>query len=122
MKEVWKDIKGYEGLYQISDKGRVRACETTREVRDVVRNRHDRVGITEYWTRRERILKPIQLRSKHAIYVHLYKNDHTRESIAIKRLVASHFMKDFSDDIKTNRIRYKDSDPSNCSLSNLYII
>ena len=25
MKEVWKDIKGYEGLYQVSNLGRVRA-------------------------------------------------------------------------------------------------
>lgn len=24
MKEIWKDIKGYEGLYEISNKGRVR--------------------------------------------------------------------------------------------------
>ena len=22
--EIWKDIKGYEGLYQISNKGRIR--------------------------------------------------------------------------------------------------
>ena len=25
MKEVWKDIKGYDGLYQVSNKGRVRS-------------------------------------------------------------------------------------------------
>lgn len=25
--EIWKDIKGYEGLYQISSQGRVRTCE-----------------------------------------------------------------------------------------------
>lgn len=25
MKEVWKDIKGYEGLYQISNLGRVKS-------------------------------------------------------------------------------------------------
>ena len=25
MEEIWKDIEGYEGLYQISDKGRVRS-------------------------------------------------------------------------------------------------
>ena len=27
MKEIWKDIKGYEGLYQISDLGRVKSLE-----------------------------------------------------------------------------------------------
>lgn len=27
MKEIWKDIKGYEGLYQVSDLGRVRSLK-----------------------------------------------------------------------------------------------
>src|SRR5690606_7787607 len=26
-KEIWKDIKGYEGLYQVSNKGRVRGID-----------------------------------------------------------------------------------------------
>lgn len=30
MKEVWKDIAGYEGLYQISNMGRVKSCERYR--------------------------------------------------------------------------------------------
>ena len=25
MKEIWKDIKGYEGLYQISNLGRIKS-------------------------------------------------------------------------------------------------
>jgi hypothetical protein len=25
MKEIWKDIKGYEGCYQISNKGRIKS-------------------------------------------------------------------------------------------------
>ena len=27
MKEIWKDIEGYEGLYQISNLGRVKSME-----------------------------------------------------------------------------------------------
>lgn len=27
MEEIWKDIKGYEGLYQVSNLGRVKSCE-----------------------------------------------------------------------------------------------
>ena len=27
MKEIWKDIKGYEGLYQVSNLGRVKSLE-----------------------------------------------------------------------------------------------
>ena len=30
-KEVWKDIKGYEGLYQVSNLGRVRSLDRYRE-------------------------------------------------------------------------------------------
>ena len=26
--EIWKDIKGYEGLYQVSNLGRVRSLDT----------------------------------------------------------------------------------------------
>ena len=46
-KEIWKDIFGYEGLYQVSDQGRVKSLE--RKVR------HGR-GID--LTIKERILKP----------------------------------------------------------------
>ena len=27
MKEIWKDIKGYEGLYQVSNMGRVKSLK-----------------------------------------------------------------------------------------------
>lgn len=27
LNEIWKDIKGFEGLYQVSDLGRVKALE-----------------------------------------------------------------------------------------------
>lgn len=27
-KEVWKDVKGYEGLYQVSNLGRIKRCKT----------------------------------------------------------------------------------------------
>ncbi|MDW4457592.1 NUMOD4 domain-containing protein [Staphylococcus saprophyticus] len=30
MREIWKDIKGYEGLYQVSDLGRVRSLDSIR--------------------------------------------------------------------------------------------
>lgn len=31
MKEIWKDIKGYEGIYQVSDLGRVRSLKFGKE-------------------------------------------------------------------------------------------
>ena len=32
--EVWKDIKGYEGLYQVSSFGRVRSLDRTVQCKD----------------------------------------------------------------------------------------
>ena len=29
MEEIWKDIKGYEGLYQVSNLGRVKSFKKT---------------------------------------------------------------------------------------------
>lgn len=45
--EVWKDIKGYEGLYQISNLGRVKSLERTVAAKSGSKR-----------TVRERILKP----------------------------------------------------------------
>lgn len=36
--ETWKDIKGYESYYQVSDWGRVRSLDRT--VKDATRDRH----------------------------------------------------------------------------------
>ena len=40
MKEIWKDIKGYEGFYQVSNLGRVKSLE-----RVTINNRivHERI-------------------------------------------------------------------------------
>ena len=40
--EVWKDIVGYEGLYQVSDKGRVRSLKFGKE--RILRSRRDGCG------------------------------------------------------------------------------
>lgn len=32
MKEIWKNIKGYEGLYQVSNLGNVKSLKTNRNL------------------------------------------------------------------------------------------
>ena len=49
--EVWKDVRGYEGLYQVSNLGRVKSLSRTVELR---------IGF--YRGVNERILKPVMLR------------------------------------------------------------
>lgn len=60
MKEIWKDIKGYEGLYQISNFGRVKSLKR------IVENNN-----RNYFTK-ERILKPIQMGNYYGIQLSVY--------------------------------------------------
>lgn len=73
MKEVWKDIKGYEGLYQVSDLGQVRSFP--------------RKGTR---TKQIHILKPM-LNHKGYLQVNLMKNG-KMSSRRIHRLVAEAFI------------------------------
>ncbi len=90
MKEVWKDIEGYEGLYQVSSFGRVKKVTTGR------------------------ILKG----GKHAkgyLLVGLYKNN-IRSSKTIHRLVAEAFIPNPENKPEVNHI---DENKTNNSLDNL---
>lgn len=116
--EVWKDIPGYEGYYQISDKGHVRTLARYTHVLGVCRN--DGKIHNEMWFRRSRLLKPIYVRRSNSPYVHLYKDGQARVSVSIKRLVAQAFLSDFKEDIPTNAIKLHDP-AGPLSVENLYI-
>lgn len=76
--EIWKDIKGYEGLYQVSNLGRVKSL--SRKIRDY---RGDKAR-----TIKETVLKPLS-RNNYYI-VHLTNNK--RKQYSIHRLVAEMFI------------------------------
>ena len=78
MTDIWKDIKGYEGIYQVSSIG---------QVRSVVRQVSNGHGMTEH---PERLLKPNTL-AKGYYQVTLYK-DNKRKSFQVHRLVAQAFV------------------------------
>lgn len=42
MEEIWRDIKGYEGLYQVSNLGRVKSFHGGSE--RILKNRNSSVG------------------------------------------------------------------------------
>lgn len=80
MKEVWKDIEGYEGLYQISNLGKVKSL-----------SRYHWNGIN-WWKSKERILTPRTAKNKsHYASVQLVK-DGSKKGKYIHRLVAEHFI------------------------------
>jgi len=93
MNEIWKDILGYEGDYQVSNKGRVKSFVKYPE---------------------GRILKPCN-RGNGYLYINLYKNG-TKKKHSIHRLVATAFIKNPENKATVNHL---DSNTTNNNLENL---
>ena len=82
MKEIWKAIEGYEGLYQVSNLGRVKS-----KARDVVEHRSWGNRITSL---PERIMKQSYLPEGYKI-ITLSKNS-KQKTYRVHRLVAQQFL------------------------------
>lgn len=95
--ETWKDIKDYEGLYQVSDYGRVKSLP--------------RQGTQ---TKEERILKPEKTK-KGYLQVHLCKNGKVKV-FRVNRLVAIAFVPNPENKPEVN---HKDTNKENNHASNL---
>ena len=78
--EIWKDIENYEGLYQVSNLGRVKSLE-----RDVYRQNG-----TFHYHAGGKILAPVLDRGGYQ-YVHLSKNGRVKKE-SVHRLVAMAFL------------------------------
>lgn len=98
--ENWKDIKGYEGFYQVSDCGRVRSLERDVFSPNGTVNRHIE----------EKILVPV-LNNKGYSLVNLFKNGKGKLML-VHRLVAMAFIPNpenksqinHRDEVKTNNV------------------
>ena len=91
IKEVWKDIKGYKGLYQVSNLGRIKS-----------------------FYNKEKILKP-QENSKGYLRINLNKNNKIKRFF-IHRLVAEYFV---TKEIGKNIVNHLDCNPHNNKADNL---
>ena len=103
MKEIWKDIKGYEGLYQVSNLGRVKSLP---KFRNCYNNR-------KYITK-ERYLKG-RKNSKGYLRVALKSNEKNSTQF-IHRLVAQAFI---SNPQNKPCVNHKDCIVTNNTVSNL---
>lgn len=87
MKELWKDIQGYEGLYQVSNLGRVRSVA---HVTEMTRN-----GSTFSYARKGKILSPLTRRHGYLSVMLYGKGGHSKRNFkqfSIHRLVAEAFV------------------------------
>ena len=97
--EHWKDVPGYEGVYQVSDTGRVKSLERIDRINhvhpeNILKNKVEKLGYQR---------------------VHLSKNGNA-EYLAVHRLVAQAFVhKENGCDI----VNHLDNNPSNNEASNL---
>lgn len=96
LEEIWKDIEGYEGIYQVSNKGNVKSLD-----RKVLKNNG------QVQTVIGKILKPRKNKNGY-LQVMLYNNG--RKNYNVHRLVANAFIKNINseddinhlDEVKTN--------------------
>jgi hypothetical protein len=109
MQEIWKDVKGFEGYYQVSNLGRVKSLD---RVEYYQRKDSDKI------TRRSRKGKPLVSKIDRYGYevVHLRKDGEVNIYPTVHRLVAEAFI-DNPDNKPT--VNHKDCDKKNNVVSNL---
>ena len=99
--EKWKDIKDYEGRYQISNLGR---CKSLR------RMNWNGVG---YWESPELILKPLSTRGYH---MYILRKNSTHKAMSVHQLVGKYFIPNPNNLPEINHI---DRNKHNNKVSNL---
>lgn len=109
MAEQWKDVKGYEGLYQVSDQGRVKSLG---QVTEYV----SRWGTVAYRCYPAKIMHPTDNGNGYLL-VSFRKNGH-RKNFYIHRLVAEAFIGTIGD-LEINHIDYN---TKNNAVTNLEIV
>lgn len=102
--EIWKDIKGYEGIYQVSSEGRVKKLETVTT---------DKTGRKRH--KKERILKGAMGGGGY-LHVRLHDNKGGQKFSKVHRLVATTFIPNPEDKPQVN---HKDEDKTNNCVDNL---
>lgn len=105
IKEEWRDIPNYEGLYQVSNKGQVKSLEKVVIRKDGRKNTYP-----------ERILKQSKNNMGY-LYVDLFKNNKSKKFL-VHRLVALAFIPNDNPTDK-NEINHLDENPSNNHVSNI---
>ena len=107
MKEVWKDIAGYEGYYQVSNWGRVKSMER------LITYTNSK-AITSHFPVKERIIS--QKTDRYGYQKVSLKKDKARKLCSVHRLVAQAFI-DNPDNLPL--VNHKDENRGNNNAMNL---
>lgn len=105
--EIWKDIKGYEGFYQVSNLGNVKSLKRTWFSKD-------KKGNNKICSNNEKILKPSDNGCGYLV-VNLSKNNKYK-MFTVHKLVAVAFV---LNDKKLKCINHKDENKKNNNCDNL---
>lgn len=97
MKEIFKDIKGYESLYQVSNLGRIKSMPKQ----------------DGFYYTKEKILKPIIVNGRKRVVL---CKDKKHKNYFIYQLVAETFLEKENKNLIVN---HKDGDPTNDNVNNL---
>lgn len=111
MEEIWKDIRGFEGLYQVSNLGRVKSLE--RWITYIQTNQHDKVGKEVHQKMPSRLLTPRKTKSGY-LRVQMCNKD-----FYIHRLVCANFIRPLK---PKEEVNHKDGNKANNRLDNLEIV
>lgn len=104
MKEVWKDIEDYEGLYQVSNLGRVKVLT------------HKSWNGYKYWMKPGKILKQTLQTNKKYLFVTLSDGHNHSRKFRTHRLVAKAFVPNPKG---LNQVNHLDEDSLNNKANNL---
>lgn len=107
MDEIWKDVEGYEGIYQVSNLGRIKSLARSF-------NHLNRWGNIQSHSLPERELKISELHDHYQSVV-LSKNGKSRDYF-VHRLVAQAFI---PNPYNLPQVNHKDENPSNNCVDNL---
>lgn len=110
MQEIWKDIKGYEGLYQVSNLGRVKSLERTVNVNG--KNQYTTFNIHKKIS--GKIIKIKE--TKYGYNQVCLQRNNNKKYLYVHRLVAQAFLPNLKNKPHINHI---DCDKNNNNVTNL---
>lgn len=109
MEEIWKDVVGYEGLYEVSNFGRIKGLAK-------ISNSGNQYGSKSFRPIRERIMKEWLLKRGTGYKAVTLKNKGVRKNFLVHRLVAIMFIPNQE---SKPYINHKDGNSKNNHIDNL---